>query len=110
MPSVVRSEGDPPLCFHIQAPVRDFRDLTTDNGCRCILRAILPLASRTPVCAIPRMLLGRTSENANCPQFMILHRNGACRVSERPEVFPEAAPVLVVAVDQPTFDSSITCA
>src|SRR5918993_1277231 len=37
------------------------------------------------------------SQNANCRQFMILHRNGACGMSERSNVFSEADPVFMVA-------------
>lgn len=62
--------------------------------------------------------LVRTSENGttsqfprtNCRKFMILHRNGAHGTSERPNVFSEAAPVLVVGPNRPTLGVFATCA
>jgi hypothetical protein len=45
----------------------------------------------------------RTSENANCRQFTILHRKGAHGVSEGVERVPGRGPVLAVVPDRPTL-------
>ena len=53
---------------------------------------------------------GGTSENANCPQFTILHRNGTHEVSERTHVFSDADLAPVVAADRPTLGIFAACA
>jgi len=69
------------------------------HASRCMLRA---------VCFA--LLQGeRTSQNANCPQFTLLHRNGAHGKSERPNVFSGTDLVVVVAVDQITLETFATC-
>ena len=52
----------------------------------------------------------RTSENANCRQFTILHTNEAHGMSERPNVPSGTDPLLVVAVYRPALDTFATCA
>jgi hypothetical protein len=63
----------------------------------------LPGGSLALVHDATRAMRARTSENANCPQFTILHRNGTHEVSERTNVFSDADPAPVVAADRPTL-------
>jgi hypothetical protein len=63
-----------------------------------------------PTDFLPQPGVPDLSENANCRQFTILHRNGANGVSERPSVFPGSNPALVVAVDRPTLGTFATYA
>jgi hypothetical protein len=50
------------------------------------------------------------SENANCRQFTILHKNGAHMVLERPNACSEAVPALVVGADRPMLVVIASCA
>ena len=52
----------------------------------------------------------RPSENANCPQFTILHKNGAHVASGRPDAFSEGRSVLVGGPDRPALGIFATCA
>jgi hypothetical protein len=56
------------------------------------------------------MLGSRVSENANCQQFTILHRNRAYGVSKWLDVCSEADSVLVAGPIRPTLDIFVTCA
>jgi hypothetical protein len=54
--------------------------------------------------------LSRTSQNANCPQFTILHKNGAHGASNRQKASSKGISARLGSADMPMLDIFATCA